>query len=37
MHVWALLAQAWVFYPGQVEIPYRFAWSQPAEFSDDAT
>ena len=36
MHVWALLAQAWVFYPGQVDIPNRFAWSQPADFSDDA-
>ena len=37
MHVWALLTHAWVFYPGQV-IPGdpRFAWTQPADFSDDA-
>lgn len=31
----AATARAWVFYPGQVDIPNRFAWSQPADFSDD--
>ena len=38
MHVWALLAQAWVFYPGMVEYDgkHHFGWSQPADFSDDA-
>ena len=25
----AATARAWVFYPGQVDIPNRFAWSQP--------